>query len=322
MPVADSASTSRRLLALLSLLQLRRDWPARVLADRLEVSERTVRRDVERLRELDYAVETTRGPDGGYRLGAGATLPPLLFDDEQALAIALLLRTAPAVGAGLEDAAERALLTLTRLLPSRLAHRVAALEAVAALPSTADATDAASLESIAAAISAREELRYDYATGTPGDPVRRIEAHHLLARGGRWYVVGFSAELGEWRILRVDRMTLRDHTGRHFEPREVPGGDAVAYLAARFVGAEVGGTWACIGEAVVELPLKDVAPFIGDGTATEVTATTTRVHLGSWSWVALASALLRFDRGVTEVEPAELRAAFATITDRATSAAN
>lgn len=321
MPVADSASTSRRLLALLSLLQSRRDWPARVLADRLDVSERTVRRDVDRLRELDYVVEATRGPDGGYRLGAGTTLPPLLFDDEQAIAIALLLHTAPAAGAGVEDAAQRALHTLTQLLPSRLAHRVAAIEAVAAFPAAPDSADAASLERIAAAIAAREELRYDYATSEPDSPVRRIEAHHLLARGGRWYVVGFATELDEWRILRVDRMTLRSHTGRRFEPRDVPGGDPVAYLAARFKGSDAADSWPCMGEAVLKLPLRDVAPFIGDGTATEVTPTTTRVRLGSWSWIGLAASLLRFDAPLDSVEPAHLRTAFATLAERANAAA-
>ena len=109
MPTASSPSTSKRLLALLSLLQSRRDWPAPVLADRLEVSERTVRRDIDRLRELDYVIEATRGPDGGYRLGAGTRLPPLLFDDEQVIALALALRTAGGLGAGIEEAADRAL---------------------------------------------------------------------------------------------------------------------------------------------------------------------------------------------------------------------
>ncbi|BCK55964.1 hypothetical protein NWFMUON74_37360 [Nocardia wallacei] len=128
MPSASSTSTSRRLLALLSLLQVRRDWPGGLLAERLRVSERTVRRDIDRLRELGYPVRAVKGPDGGYRLEAGSELPPLLFDDEQAVALAVALRTAVGTGAGIEEAAARALATVRQVLPTRLRRRVDALE--------------------------------------------------------------------------------------------------------------------------------------------------------------------------------------------------
>ncbi|MDO9352248.1 MAG: WYL domain-containing protein, partial [Solirubrobacteraceae bacterium] len=268
MPIAASPSTSRRLLALLSLLQARRDWPAPILAERLEVSERTVRRDIERLRELDYVIDSTRGPDGGYRLGAGSRLPPLLFDDEQVVALTLALRTAGTLGAGVEEAAERALGTVLRMLPERLAQRVGSLAAVvdAAAHATATATrdpshpapggpdgrdggpaerdgpaDPAVLLRIGEAIRSRHELRFDYASPGPRTaserPVRVVEPHHLLFRGGRWYLLGFSPEHEDWRVHRADRIAPRSHDGRRFEPRAVPGGDPARYLAARFRGA-------------------------------------------------------------------------------------
>lgn len=319
MPVADSASTSRRLLALLSLLQARRDWPARVLAERLGISERTVRRDVERLRELDYAIEATRGPDGGYRLGAGERMPPLVLDEEQAVAVALALRTAAAVGAGIEEPAERALQAMTRMLPAPLAARLRSLDDASA-PAPPVEIDPAVLLRLGDAIRDRLEVRYDYtpvgATSAPTAPPRRIEPHHLVLHGGRWYLVGVDAERGDWRTLRVDRLAPKTHTGRRFEPRVVPGGDPLRFLEARFRGSDTG-TWACWGEATLPLPLRAVAPFVGDGSAREVGAGSTRVRLGAWSWAGVAASLLRFDADLAEVEPAELRDALAGIATRA-----
>jgi predicted DNA-binding transcriptional regulator YafY len=327
-PVADSASTSRRLLALLSLLQARRDWPARVLAGRLGVSERTVRRDVERLRELDYAIEATRGPDGGYRLGAGDRMPPLVLDEEQAVAIALALRSAAAVGAGIEDAAERALRTMTRLLPRHLAARLA-LEVTASAPEgpPEDLADPEVLLRIGDAIRAREELRFDYRSppgGTPLDPTaapRRVEPHHLLLHAGRWYLLGYVADSSRWSIHRVDRILPRSHTGRRFAPRDVPGGDPGRYLAARFKGSAGADTWACWGEATLAAPLRDVAPFVGDGRVEELAPGVCRVRLGAWSWAAVAASFSRFAVDTSEVEPRELREAFEELAARAARAA-
>ena len=328
MPVASSPSTSKRLLALLSLLQSRRDWPARVLAERLEVSERTVRRDVDRLRELDYAIDATRGPDGGYRLGIGARLPPLLLDDEQAVAVAIALRTADALGAGLGDAAERALATIGRTLPSHLAHRVGA-RAVApatAPPRPRRGTAGATLLRIGAAVRASEELRFDYATpggdvdpATPA-PVRVVEPHHLLLHAGRWYLLGWSPERADWRVHRVDRITPRSHTGRRFTPRAVPGGDPGRFLLARFMGSSGTGTWPCWGEAVLHAPLRAVAPFVGDGTAEALDDDRCRVRLGSWSWIGLAATLGRFDADLESVEPQQLAEAFTALARRFTAA--
>ncbi|RUR03124.1 helix-turn-helix transcriptional regulator [Labedella endophytica] len=326
MPVSDSPSTSRRLLALLSLLQARRDWPAPALARRLDVSERTVRRDIERLRDLDYTIDSTRGPDGGYRLQAGSQLPPLVFDDEQAVAIALALRTASSLGVDMEEAAARALGTVTRLMPSRLANRIENLEAASSGDRGRVVVDPGVLLRIGEAIRVGEELRFDYAS--PGsDPVgedapapRRNEPHHLLLHAGRWYLIGYSPEKAEWRIYRVDRITPRSHSGRRFEPRTVPGGDPARFLAARFKGSTGADTWACWGEATLDVPLAAVAPYLADGSAEALAANRCRVRLGSWSWGSLAAAFLRFEADVAEAEPAALRAAFATLAERARSA--
>lgn len=348
MPSTSAQTTSQRLLALLSLLQSNRDWPAPVLAGRLEISERTVRRDVDRLRELGYAIDATRGPDGGYRLEAGKELPPLLLDDEQAIAIALALRTAGSTGAAIGEAADRALETVSRLLPDRLRRRIAALD-VEALPlrrirgetGTQDPSpplDPTALLLIGAAISAREELRFDYTSvsatrvsaprapadaAEPADPVappRRVEPHHVLLSGGRWYLIGWSPERDDWRVFRVDRMELRSHTGRRFERKVVPGGSASEYLAARFKGSARENAWACRGEATLLLTADRIAPYVAEGQMEALDDQSSRVRLGSWSWGSLAAAFLRFDGGVRDAEPAELRDAFALLANRSRAA--
>ena len=323
MPTASSPSTSKRLLALLSLLQSRRDWPAPVLAGRLEVSERTVRRDIDRLRELDYVIEATRGPDGGYRLGAGSRLPPLLFDDEQVIALTLALRTAGGLGAGIDEAADRALRTVSRLMPERLSNRVSSLVDTVG-PAATDGsvhTDPAVLLSIGEAIRTRRELRFDYATpDRPTDAVapsvRSVEPHHLLAHNARWYLIAYSPAVEEWRIYRADRITPRTHTGRLFTPKTVPGGDPARYLSARFKGSTADDVWPCTGTATVHGPLSRIAPYVADGSAESVGTDRCKVRLGSWSWEALAAEFCRFTLDMSDAEPPELRAAFASIAER------
>ena len=229
-------STSARLLQLLSLLQARRDWPGEALAARLEVSPRTVRRDVERLRDMGYRVVAAKGPAGGYRLDRGSELPPLLFDDDQAVALAIALRAAVHTGAGVGEAALRALATVRQVLPSHLRHRVDALEFEALAPpgrGTAPPVNAGALLVISEAIRARREVRFDYASPSSPDGLadevvaagpRRVQPHHLVAVEGRWYVVAWEEALGDWRLFRVDRMNLREHAGARFELKEVPGG--------------------------------------------------------------------------------------------------
>jgi predicted DNA-binding transcriptional regulator YafY len=326
MPIASSTTTSSRLLSLLSMLQARRDWPGGLLAERLGVSERTVRRDVDRLRELGYPVQAAKGPDGGYRLEAGSQMPPLLFDEEQAVALAVALRIAVGTGAGIEEAAARALATVRQVLPSRLRQRVDAVEVSAAGHGADPQVDTGILLTLSAAVRAGEELRFDYRSpGRPEDteprPPRRVQPHHLVVRAGRWYVVGWDPDRGDWRTFRADRMAPRVPTGPRFVPREVPGGDVATFLSARFKGSESANAWPCRGEVILDLPAAEVAPFAGDGVVEELGAARTRLTTGSWSWAALAATLARFDTEIEVVAPPRLRAAFAELSRRAGRAA-
>ncbi|ONI76240.1 transcriptional regulator [Actinosynnema sp. ALI-1.44] len=327
MPIASSTTTSNRLLSLLSMLQARRDWPGGALAERLGVSERTVRRDVDRLRELGYPIRAVKGPDGGYRLEAGSQMPPLLFDEDQAVALAVALRIAVGTGAGIEEAAARALATVRQVLPSRLRQRVDVLEISAAGRGADPQVDTDVLLTLSTAIRAREELRFDYRSpGRPEHteprPIRRVQPHHLVARAGRWYLVGWDPEREDWRIHRADRMTPRVPHGPRFARRELPGGDVTAFLSARFKGSDNStDEWPCRGEVILDLPAAEVAPFAGDGVVEEVGATRTRLTTGAWSWAALAAALARFDTEIEVIAPPDLRAAFAELSRHADRAA-
>ncbi|WP_228000645.1 helix-turn-helix transcriptional regulator [Nocardia australiensis] len=325
MPIASSTVTSRRLLSLLSLLQVRRDWPGGLLAQRLGVSDRTVRRDVDRLRELGYPVRAVKGPEGGYRLDVGNELPPLLFDDEQAVALAVALRIAVGTGAGIEEAAARALATVRQVMPARLRQRVDALEitAVESAGRGADPqVDTDVLLALSTAIRSGEELRFAYQSpARPDDtgprPARRVQPHHLVVRGGRWYLIGWDPERRDWRIYRADRITLRIPNGPRFTPRQVPGGDIATFLSARFKGSEATNTWRCRGEVILDLPAAKVAPFAGDGVVEELGPARTRLLIGSWSWAALAATLARFDTEIEVIGPVSLRDAFADLSRRA-----
>ena len=308
------ASTSR-LLALLSLLQARRDWPGPLLASRLEVSERTVRRDVDRLRDLGYDVRATKGPDGGYRLDAGAELPPLLFDDDQAVAIAVALSAAATAGAGIEEGADRALATLRQVLPVRLRSRVDALD-VAVIPRGGPEADPAVLLAVSAAVRDRAVLRFDYGDSADGRPPRRAEPHAVVATAGRWYLLAWDLDRDAWRTFRVDRIVPSSHAGGAFTPRAVPGGDAAAYVAGRFRGADGPGTWPCMGEVLLDRPAAEVAPYLDAGAVEAVRPDRCRVVLGAWSWPALAARIGQLEADVEVIRPKELRAAFAELAGR------
>ena len=230
------ANTSARMLRLLSLLQTHRYWPGAELADRLEVSPRTLRRDVDRLRELGYPVDASRGVAGGYQLQAGAAVPPLLLDDEEAVAIAVGLRTAAAGAvAGFEETSVRALAKVIQLLPPRLRHRIDALRAVTApaVLGGGPTLDATVLTTIALACRGEERLHFHY-TPREGDPAaRHVELHRLVSLGRNWYLIAWDLDRGDWRNFRVDRLTTPALTGARFRPREIPGGDPVAWLRSR-----------------------------------------------------------------------------------------
>jgi len=317
-----SGTTTTRLLRLLSLLQTPRDWPGPALADRLGVSERTVRRDVDRLREMGYRVHADRGPVGGYRLEAGAELPPLLLDDDQVTAIAVALQAVPLLGTDVDEAAERALGTIRRVMPPRLRRRAQALqfETAGGAPS-APVAPADVLVAVSTAVRAREVLRFDYAGGTDatasgGSAPRRAEPHHLVAALGRWYVVAWDLDRADWRLFRVDRMAPRTPHGPRFVPRDVPGGDVRQLLSARFRGATSADGWPCHGTVVLDLPARDVVPFAGDGVVEDLGDGRCQLTAGSWSWVALAASVGRFDADVLVEGPDELREAFARLAGR------
>jgi predicted DNA-binding transcriptional regulator YafY len=230
--IQNMLETSARLLKLLSLLQLHRDWSGADLADRLGVSARTIRRDMEKLRDLGYPVHASTGITGGYRLGAGAALPPLLLDDEEAVAVAVGLRTAAGGAvAGIEETSVRALTKLEQVLPSRLRHRVNALQSYTVpVPGVGPTVDADVLTATAGACRDHERLRFDYLdhAGTPS--LRTVEPHRLVIRGRRWYLVAWDNDRDDWRTYRVDRIRPRTPTGPRFTPREPPAEDLGDYV--------------------------------------------------------------------------------------------
>ncbi|SDU44086.1 helix-turn-helix transcriptional regulator [Jiangella alkaliphila] len=224
--------TSARLLKLLSLLQLRREWASADLAGRLGVAVRTVRRDVDRLRTLGYPVDSTPGVSGGYRLGSGAEMPPLLLDDEEAVAVAVGLRTAAGGSVtGIEETSVRALAKLEQVLPARLRHRVTALSsATVPVPVGGPTVDSGVLTAIAATVRDHERLRFDYVGHDGGSSRREVEPHRLVNRGRRWYLVAWDVDRSDWRTFRVDRMTPKIPTGPRFAPRSDPGGDVADFV--------------------------------------------------------------------------------------------
>ncbi|WP_341720057.1 WYL domain-containing protein [Micromonospora sp. FIMYZ51] len=313
--------TSARLLALLSLLQTRRDWPGTLLAERLDISLRTVRRDVDRLRELGYPIAAGKGPYGGYRLRAGTELPPLLFDDEQAVALTIALQIATTtLGDSTGEAAARALTTIRQVMPSRLRHRVNALQITAVeRPAIRPAApiDNDTLLALGSAVQAHEIVRFDYGAETVDKPPRRVEPHHVITWDGRWYLVAWDLDRADWRTFRVDRINLRVPNGPRFTPRQLPGGEVATFVTGRFRGADDGTTgWPCQGTAILDLPAATVARYTRDGIVEDLGPYRCRLTLGSWSWPSLAAAFARFDTEIDVVGPAELTDAFGHLARR------
>jgi predicted DNA-binding transcriptional regulator YafY len=227
-------TTSSRLLTLLSLLQGRRDWPGNELADRLGVSGRTIRRDVERLRALGYPVDSITGPAGGYQLRAGTAMPPLLLDDDEAIAIAVGLRTAAGGSVvGIEETSVRALVKLEQVLPSHLRRRVQALQSSTMMLPVGGGpqVDPQTLTSIAAACRDHERLRFAYRARDETESRREVEPHALVNAGRRWYLVAWDCKRLDWRTFRVDRLDKPASAGGRFTPRPLPAKDAAAFVA-------------------------------------------------------------------------------------------
>ena len=225
-------TTSGRLLTLLSLLQGRRDWPGAELTDRLQVSGRTIRRDIDRLRRLGYPVESLTGPAGGYRLRAGTAMPPLLLDDDEAIAIAVGLRTAAGASvAGIEETSVRALVKLEQVLPSHLRRRVNALQqSTMTIAGGGPQVDPRTLTIIAAACRDNERLRFAYTARDGAASRREVEPHTLVNAGRRWYLVAWDCGREAWRTFRLDRLARPASTGVRFTTRPLPATDAAAYV--------------------------------------------------------------------------------------------
>lgn len=287
------STTGARTLQLLALLQTHRYWPGPELATRLEVSPRTLRRDVDRLRELGYPVDASRGVDGGYQLAAGASLPPLVVDDDEAVALAVGLRTAAQSGiAGIEDASVRALAKVVQVMPSRLRRRVDALRTstVAGAIRQGPTVDAEVLTVVAQACRDEERLDFAYVARDGERTDRRVEPHTLVSVERRWYLVAYDLGRFDWRSFRLDRLADPHPTGQRFRPRELPADDAAA-----FVTASLGAAAEMLAiEAIVHAPLDQVQTAIGRwATAEALDAATTRIHLSAdsaeWALFGLAA---------------------------------
>ncbi|MFC3995687.1 helix-turn-helix transcriptional regulator [Nocardiopsis sediminis] len=314
--------TSARLFALLSLLQTPRDWPGSELAERLEVTPRTIRRDIDRLRELGYPVEATKGAAGGYRLVAGAAMPPLLLDDDEAVAIAVGLRTAaqsPVEGA--DEASVRALAKLEQVLPARLRRRVGVLAAATAtMPlGFAPGVDPHHLTAIAGAVVNRERLRFAYRRADATPSRRLVEPYRLVAAAHRWYLLAHDDDRGDWRLFRADRIADPHPTGARFVQREIPGGDPAAFVTGML--NSMAPTYEVV--ATVRLPADQVAHRLGaaEGEVEPIDAHSCRLRGRADTVEWLAGRLLRLGCDFTVHEPPELRAYLHDLGTRALGAA-
>ncbi|ACZ85928.1 helix-turn-helix transcriptional regulator [Streptosporangium roseum] len=292
------SGTSARLLRLLSLLQTHHDWSGAELADRLGVTTRTVRRDVERLRKLGYPVNAVQGT-AGYRLGAGASLPPLLLDDDEAVAVVVGLRTSAGGSVtGIEETSLRALTKLEQVLPSRLRHRVNTLHtATVRVGGTGPAVSPDTLMAIADACRRHERLRFDYTSPRCGDTIRSVEPHSLVSFGRHWYLVAWDTGRDDWRTFRVDRLRPRTPTGPRFAPRQPPDGDVATYLAHQLSSR----TWPCQATVSLHESAEAVADRVwpGMGVVEAVDNRTCLLHVGAETPSALVWMITSVDTDFT-----------------------
>ncbi|MFJ8078708.1 helix-turn-helix transcriptional regulator [Streptomyces sp. NPDC096176] len=310
--------TSARLLRLLSLLQAHREWSGADLADRLGVTPRTIRRDVDRLRELGYPVNASPGTGGGYQLGAGAELPPLLLDDEEAVAVAVGLHTAAGQGIeGIGETSVRALAKLEQVLPNRLRRRVSALNSftVPMLRGQQRSTvDASVLTELANACRDSERLRFEYRDHGGSSTRRTVEPHRLVCTERRWYLVAWDVERGDWRTFRADRITPKPPHGPRFTPRTPPAEDLAAYVSK---GVSIG---VYTARAVIRLRTSAdrAARAIGpsDGVLEAIDDTTCLLRTGAAGLDVMVIHVLLMGVDFEVVEPQELNDHIRTLRDR------
>ncbi len=326
------ANTSSRTLRLLSLLQARRYWPGPLLAERLEVSPRTLRRDVERLRELGYPVDANPGVDGGYALAPGASLPPLVVDDDEAMALAI------AVQSHLDDqAALRALTKIVQVMPRRLRARLTAVRAATAT-ATATANPTATttpttppwgttpidheiLTTLALACRDSERVRLRYRAIDGKRTRREVEPYQLVPLGRRWYLVAYDLERHDWRTFRIDRITAAEGAGTSYGPRPLPYDDVTEYVRANVRGGTQQGRYAV--EVVIEAPAETVAAHFGRWAEVQVvTPTSSRVLLETDSLDGPLFSLGALGTDFRVIGPPELAAAARDWAARFARAAN
>lgn len=311
--------TSVRLLELLSLLQLRRDWTSAELADRLGVSTRTVRTDVGKLRSIGYPVDARPGVAGGYRLVAGTAMPPLLLDDDEAVAVAVGLGAVATQRLGVEETSLTALAKLEQVLPARLRRRVEAVRAATSVvPGASPPLDPAVLGAVAAAIRGRERLRFGYTKAGGGEGARHVEPQRLVCWGPLWYLLAWDLDRDDWRVFRVDRMAPRAPTGARFPPRDLADGAAVEHVVGRVIRAG----WTFRARVLVHAPAAEVAAKIVIPVDVEaVDEVTSLVELGADDPDRLALWLTQLGVDIEVVDGDELAAAFDRLATRLRRAA-
>ncbi|MDM4720111.1 WYL domain-containing protein [Micromonospora sp. WMMA1363] len=306
--------TSARLLELLSLLQLKRDWTSAELAGRLDVSTRTVRADIGKLRSLGYPVDARPGVAGGYRLAAGTAMPPLLLDDDEAVAVAVGLGAVATQRLGVEETSLTALAKLEQVLPSRLRRRVEAVrEATSVVPGAEPPLDLSVLGAVAAAIRGHERLRFGYTKPGGREGVRHTEPQRLVSWGPLWYLLAWDLDRADWRVFRVDRMVPYAPTGARFQPRVIPEDNVVEYVVGRVSKA----AWKYRARVLVRAPAAKVAAKIPIPVDIEVVdESTCHVELGSDDPDRLALWMTQLDVDIEVIDGDELAVAFDRLATR------
>ena len=323
---ADRTPTTQRVLTLLDLLQRRAVWSGPELAAELGVTTRSVRRDVDRLRDLGYPVESERGAGGGYRLGAGRRLPPLLLDDAEAVAVALALRLAAGGAvAGVGEHALHALTKLDQVMPGRLREKVAAVtESTVAVAGHDSPVDPALLLDLAHAVRASERVRLDYRDRAGRETVRRTEPYRIVVLGRRWYLLVHDLDREDWRTLRLDRIRAVHRTGWRFAPRpDVP--DPAAHVQRSVTGTQ----YTHVARVTVAAPADAVAEYFPPtyGTLTGLRPAdhpdgpACLLETGADDPDLLAWYLARLPAPFTVDSPPELRERLASLAERLAGAA-
>jgi predicted DNA-binding transcriptional regulator YafY len=307
------------MLELLTLLQSRHHWPGHELAERLDISERTLRRDIDRLRGLGYPIHADRGVDGGYQLGTGARLPPLLVTSAEATAVAVGLRQAAGLPVtSIRDASVSALTKIADILgPEQRADVEAITSAVETPRQSVHGISLDTLTALARASRDRERIRFEYRDANDTSTARYAEPHHVVPVGLRWYLLAWDLDRQDWRTFRLDRISEPHVTKRRFDRRELPAPDAASFVTERM--SSLPASHHC--DVIVEAPLEEVEHHLGPwGTATRVSRELTQLHIevDDLTWVVLMLAALNAD--IHQAEPPELLTLLHTLGARFTAA--